>query len=260
VGLDSAVGAVAAIAQLLEYGTSGKLNLIVFAVFAVIFADFVYAAVNWIKQRRAERSRQRKPVGESGSGQTPPQNPESNGAVVITVYYIVIAAATAVFVSVGAVNLLPHLKPGTAAGPPRSASSTPPVATITSPSSTAPAKPSVEFTKPTPNMPIEAGSGVAVSGRVSGLGNETLWLVTKPDAGGGAYYLTDNSPVARTDGSWSFPDTGVGDASDRGLSITYLAVAADAACSAALAQAGDTVDALPGGCQVVAAVPVHVNK
>jgi hypothetical protein len=108
---------------------------------------------------------------------------------------------------------------------------------------------------------IDAGSSVAVAGTVGGLGANTLWLLTKPDAGGGSYYFTEQSPVATQDGRWTFPDTGVGDNSDKGRNIAYLAIVANDTCSSTLTQApDDTIDSLPAGCSIAAAVSIHVNK
>jgi hypothetical protein len=110
--------------------------------------------------------------------------------------------------------------------------------------------PQVQFTLPSENMLITFGQDVDVAGTLRGIGDDTLWLVTKPDAGEGFYYLTANGPVARQDGDWSFPDTEVGDETDKGMGIYYLAVQANKHCADILSSTDTKIKPLPTGCTV----------
>lgn len=78
-----------------------------------------------------------------------------------------------------------------------------------------------------------------VSGSLHGIGANTMWIVTKPDAGDG-YCTTIDAPIATSDGNWSFEDQEVGDETDVGHEIPYIAVQADQTCSQGLSSV-DTV-------------------
>lgn len=147
------------------------------------------------------------------------------------------------------------------------------VTNVAPPASPAPAPtspsapPVVSFDQPTVGQSITAGQDVPVSGSVSGLNGSALWIVSKPDAGGGKYYLTQSGPVASADGPWSFTDIEVGDSSDSGEKIIYTALSADSSCSELLAALPPDPNAnglqtfalVPDGCTPLAAtVPVSV--
>lgn len=113
---------------------------------------------------------------------------------------------------------------------------------------------------------IEPGQNVPVSGSVTGLGEATLWVVTKPDIGDGVYYMTQDGPVTERDGNWSFIDIQVGDDGDRGFNITYYVLQADQACGNALTGVPRNEDGLRTfpilfeGCEILAERPVTVTR
>lgn len=82
-----------------------------------------------------------------------------------------------------------------------------------------------------------------ISVTVSDLGQAQLWVVTKPDEGDGKYYLTTDGPLTDENGTHSFTDLSVGDSSDRGHNIEYIAIKADLACTNALAKVPEDPDA-----------------
>lgn len=77
---------------------------------------------------------------------------------------------------------------------------------------------------------------VTVSGTVSGLGRDTLWILAFHTSGGG-YWLVQTpglasiSPAASADGEWRVVDQSPGDVSDHGQYIIYYAVQADPSCA-----------------------------
>jgi hypothetical protein len=102
----------------------------------------------------------------------------------------------------------------------------------------------VEFIFPPVGYEINAGDDVSGSVQVSGLGNDTLWIVSRHD--GGSYYLV--SPPIAKDGYSSFLDESVGDSSGRGSSIAYFAVLANADCAQALSAIPGPFKNLPPSC------------
>jgi hypothetical protein len=117
-----------------------------------------------------------------------------------------------------------------------------------------PPDPKIAFTQPMPNDSIGAGQPLYVSGTVEGLNGDKLWILIKPEVGNGSYYLSYVSPVADSDGPWSFTANAVGDKSDVGHHIAFIAVKANQACSDSLARAqrdssgANGIPLLPNGC------------
>jgi hypothetical protein len=103
----------------------------------------------------------------------------------------------------------------------------------------------VEFIFPPVGYEINAGDDVSGSVQVAGLGGDTLWIVSRHDDGG-SYYLV--SPPIAKDGYSSFLDESVGDSSDRGSSISYFAVLANAGCAQALSAIPGPFKTLPPSC------------
>jgi hypothetical protein len=250
-GTGNAIEVAIALAQAFDYVQSNKISIVLWGIALVLAPILIAVAMKWRKKTKVRKGA----APKSLAGLDLDRLISSVSIVVTTLAVVAIAffAGRTAFAS----------NTGTVAKHPEPISTT---TTVTvpapSPSTTtiAPETPQAAFTRPKANMRIDAGASVAVSGTLSDIGHDTLWLLTKPDAGGGSYFLTDNAPVATRDGTWSFPDTGVGDDSDRGKGITYLAVDADASCASKLTAAGDAVDSLPTGCTIVATVAVAVNR
>lgn len=125
----------------------------------------------------------------------------------------------------------------------------------------------VQFTAPPDGFEIEAekGEDVSLVGTVTGLGTDTLWILSQHSSGR-SYYMVplENggiSPVAEEDGNWHVTDYNVGDASDRGGQIIYYALQANSDCSRELLSKdeGDSFRSLPGGCNPVKNIKVSVR-
>lgn len=114
--------------------------------------------------------------------------------------------------------------------------------TTSVPTTTPPAPQSVlaqvRIDTPSEGTPIRAGQDVQFSGSVTGLGADTLWIISKPDTGAGLYFLPTRGPVADHDGNWQFLDQESGDPSNH--NIVFKAVQADSRCSEELAVSGPT--------------------
>ena len=82
---------------------------------------------------------------------------------------------------------------------------------------------------------ISPRQSVVVSGTVTGLGGNTLWILSRHDVGKSFYLVLGEegvSPVITKDGPWSVTDEGMGDPPPiRGSAIVYHAVQANANCS-----------------------------
>lgn len=110
----------------------------------------------------------------------------------------------------------------------------------------APGGPHVEFTSPNNDSEIVAGQDVELSGAVAGLGDDTLWIVSQNGADG-SYYPIDS---VTQDGTWNIRDPSVGDTSDKGHDIFFLAVQANSDCAHTLSTR-KYFDTLPGGCHLL---------
>ncbi|MGH3856758.1 MAG: hypothetical protein ACRDR6_25390 [Pseudonocardiaceae bacterium] len=103
---------------------------------------------------------------------------------------------------------------------------------------------------------INPGQDVPVVGSVTGLGGNTLWILSKHEVGG-SYYLPAGaagpSPVATKDRPWTVTDEGVGDASDRGGNVVYYPVQANAECAKTLSAMHhyDSLPKLPQACTIL---------
>lgn len=250
IALSAVVGAVAAVAQIADYIQSHKFNVVTFGIFVVAGVVSLLFAPEWGRRIRDWWARRGQP---STSG-----NPANSVALVSLV---VIAAATATIAATGILALVNPNQRSTQSGTPTSTAATnvtadrPPTPTLTPDLR----NPRASFRKPTPDLAIDWGSSVDVEGTVTYLGANSLWLVTKPQAGGGSYYLTEHSPITTRDGDWFYTDSDVGDATDKGKTITYLAIEANTTCADGLASAGDDVKVLPSGCTQLASVAIHVR-
>lgn len=114
----------------------------------------------------------------------------------------------------------------------------------------------VEFVSPQEGLVISPRQNVVVSGTVTGLGSNTLWILSKHEIGGSFYLVLGEagvSPVIIKDGPWSVTDEGVGNPSDKGSAIVYYAVQANAECSRTLSakQNYDSFHELPTGCTIL---------
>ncbi len=95
-----------------------------------------------------------------------------------------------------------------------------------------------------------------MSGSVTGLGGDTLWILSRHDVGG-SFYLVPGaaglSPVRTKDGPWSVTDESVGNPSDRGGNVVYYAVQANADCAKNLSAMHnyDSFPDLPKGCTIL---------
>ncbi|TWP45969.1 hypothetical protein FKR81_37750 [Lentzea tibetensis] len=135
----------------------------------------------------------------------------------------------------------------------------PPKPTTPPPSPPATAAKAVFF-EPSPSNPptITHGTNVRVSGSVSGLNGHTLWILTRPDAGEG-FYMIQNAAHMYEDGSWSFEDKEVGDASDVNSNIRYIAFQADENCARVLSGVDTFTKSMPDGCKDIGSTSVRVR-
>lgn len=104
---------------------------------------------------------------------------------------------------------------------------------------------------------IEPGSDALLHGTVSGLPQgHSLWLLSKPSSEVSDYFVVMKVPVAPVDGTWTAVDRSVGDIGDRGSSVSYLAVDADAYCSDGLIAESSVIGfagrarTIPTGCRI----------
>lgn len=114
----------------------------------------------------------------------------------------------------------------------------------------------VEFLSPPEGSGINPGQDVVVAGSVTGLGGNTLWILSRHDVGGSFYPVPGAAgllPVLTKDGPWSVTDVSVGDPSDRGGNIVYYAVQANADCTRTLSALHnyDSLPDLPKGCTIL---------
>jgi hypothetical protein len=200
------IGAYGSIVQVIDFVSTGKLNALLISLGFLFLAPpliaFVILTVNAI-------------------GSTPSWNPV-NTTIAVTAFLSLIGVVALLFVVIKA--------PAPMDPPPP-----PPAPTTTSPTSP-PAAPVATITFASPaGQTVQPARDLAASGTVQGLQGDTLWIVTRPDHGDGKYYLTKDGPVVDQDGPWNFVDEAVGDNSDRGASITYIGIQANAACSTKLA-------------------------
>lgn len=248
IGLATIVGAVAAVAQIVDYQQTRKFNYVILAAYVVAAAVFVLFSPELVRRIRGWRRRR--------SAAQPSQN---SVTWVAPTALVVIAVATMV-VATTAVWALVNSNSSVQFSVPRSQTSS---AREGSPTASTPISelrnPQVFFRKPASNLAIDWGSNVDVEGTASFLGANSLWLLTKPQAGGGHYYLTEHTPVTHTDGDWFYTDSDVGDLTDKGKTITYLAIMADPTCATTSSKADETIEELPRGCKQLASVSIHVN-
>jgi hypothetical protein len=112
----------------------------------------------------------------------------------------------------------------------------------------------VRIDTPSEGTSIRAGQDVLLSGSVTGLGADTLWIISKPDTGAGLYFLPARGPVADHDGNWQFLDQESGDPSNH--NIVFKAIQADGGCSEKLARVRPDVNGsytfqtLPETCKI----------
>lgn len=251
IALATVAGAFAAVAQAVDYLTTGKLSILLMGIVLILSAvPIVVIAVIMVRQGR----------GSSFSWNI--------FRVVAATSATVATLALGTTMVIAIISVASSARPVTA--PPPSATTTaPPVSTAPPPPTTSPLPAplvQVDISQPAPGITIQPRQDVPVAGSVTGLAGDTLWVVTKPDAGDGLYYLTLGGPVTDHDGNWSFTDPEVGDDSDRGHNIVYFALQANRACSETLAVTprnvnGDrTFALLPAGCSARADRPVAVVR
>jgi hypothetical protein len=148
--------------------------------------------------------------------------------------------------------------PGTVSGGdlPPSQSSTP----TTSDDGTAmPASPDgtqVEFLYPQEDALISPHNDVTVTGTVTGLGSNTLWILSWHEDGGSFFLIPGAagvSAVTTKDGPWSTTDQNVGNSSDKGRTIAYTAVGANSECNKTLSamRDDDSFREPPKGCIIL---------
>jgi hypothetical protein len=89
----------------------------------------------------------------------------------------------------------------------------------------------VEIIQPDVGATMQAGGDVSMAGTVTGLAGDFLWVVFKPEVDdSGVYYLARSGPVTDHDGAWQFVSEQVGDSTDKGHHITFIALQADGSC------------------------------
>jgi hypothetical protein len=95
-----------------------------------------------------------------------------------------------------------------------------------------------------------------VAGSVTGLGGNTLWILSRHDVGRSFYVVPGTAgiaPIITKDGPWSVTDEVVGDPSDKGSNVVYYAVQADADCTKTLSAMHhyDSFREMPKGCAIL---------
>ncbi len=250
IALATVVGAFAAVAQIADYFTTGKLNILLIGS-AVMFSVVPIVAIVVVMIRQ-------------GKG----LNFSWNTFRVVAASSATVATLTMGTIAVIAIiGTIASAHPVTPSSPP--STTEPPVSTAPPPPTTSPPPvplAQVDISKPVPDITIQPGQDVPVAGSVTGLADDTLWVVTKPDAGDGLYYLTLSGPVTDHDGNWSFTDLKVGDDSDRGHDIIYFALQSNRSCSEVLAATPEdengnrTFALLPAGCSARADRSVKVAR
>jgi hypothetical protein len=266
-GAGTAVEVSSAISQFFDFADSGKTRAIVWGI-AVVAAVLAVSAgvviINRLRRRDAAKAEKAEIENEGTPAGDSPAPRQRRGAlwwfatsaITVTCASIIVIAVSAFQTSTGTEHEPSPPPPSPTTHPPTSSSFTSP------PPPTKPSTPAAAFTKPAEGAPIRVRSSVAVAGTADHLGENNLWLMTKPDAGGGGYYFTGSSPVTTRDGAWQFLDTEVGDETDIGKNVTYVAILADTACSSYLTtnSVNDSVDNLTAGCSEIASVAVRATK
>ncbi|MBL7259150.1 hypothetical protein [Paractinoplanes lichenicola] len=88
--------------------------------------------------------------------------------------------------------------------------------------------------------PINPGDDLTFSGTVEGLpGDHSLWLVSRGPESTSPYYIANGVPIVVDGKRWTAGVKSLGDSTDRGKSRIFSVVAADGACSEALAAASE---------------------
>jgi hypothetical protein len=95
-----------------------------------------------------------------------------------------------------------------------------------------------EFSTPPVDAQIAPGQDVNVSFQVSGLtADKTVWLFAVSSTDPTIYYFTSDGPIATKDGRIERLDPDVGDSSDAGATLSYVAVEASRDCNSILSVA-----------------------
>lgn len=119
----------------------------------------------------------------------------------------------------------------------------------------------VEFISPQEDTPINFGNDVKVSGTVTDLGDNTLWIWSWHQDGESFFLISGEkgiSPATTKNGPWVITDQHVGNKTDRGKTITYTAVQANTECAKTLSAMPDDesfhAEEIPKGCTIL---PAH---
>lgn len=110
-------------------------------------------------------------------------------------------------------------------------SSTPPSSSISAPTATSPAQSSPISVEIRPPSMIHAGGDAELDGTVTGLGQASLWIIEQPSDSPGTLVISSDGPVATSDGPWKLSATEIGDPSDIGHQMGFVAIRADENCS-----------------------------
>jgi hypothetical protein len=113
----------------------------------------------------------------------------------------------------------------------------------------------VEIIRPGVGTTMQAGGDVSIAGTVTGLAGDFLWVVFRPEVDdSGLYYLAQSGPVTDHDGAWQFVSEQVGDSTDKGHHITFIALQANGSCHRVLSSLPPdsngwlSFTAIPDGC------------
>jgi hypothetical protein len=121
--------------------------------------------------------------------------------------------------------------------------------------------PSVHINSPRYGTAVPQLSGFQASGMSSDLGNDTIWLA---DYDGSGYYV-DSEATIKVGGSWTAPDSQLGNPKQTlPFPLTARVIIADAQCADALQGAINSnkyyLPSLPGGCEIAGAITVEVTR
>jgi hypothetical protein len=127
---------------------------------------------------------------------------------------------------------------------------------------TQPSLPSVVLKTPRNGTQVSDSKGFAVTGTVSSLGTDTLWIL---DYDGGSTYTVDEPATVTLSGKWyAFSGPLSQSSGPKAILVTIDVVVANRSCDAKLSQSDNpglgVILSLPSGCEVVAETTVSVSR
>jgi hypothetical protein len=241
VALATIAGALTAVAQFLDYFTSGKAHILA-AALAITLSSVPVVVIVTIWRR------------ESSTDSSFSWDLFRTTAAACAIVGIAGIAIVAVSAS------QPALSPNSdSIVTPKPTASRSEVAPTSSPPSEVPqnseptaAPVRLEFLQPNDQQgPVAPKSDVEVKVRVNGLPpDRTVWVLSKPE--NSDYFIIEGRPIAEADGEFSGTAYEIGDYDDRGKTIAFYFVLASNECATELAKLSKTIPrrvvVIPGSC------------